>query len=663
MSLPDADKMGGLLIESKQDRSERDLIWDLCTDFLWGRQGGNGQATVGSVQDAMKKLTRRAMYSPNLLLDYYRVASSRLVIQPPSATVLPTTPSTEDISKAIASQEIVNFFWWDADLPTAWADAMPYLLTKGNVGFRAYWDADADKAMLEAFDPTDMFYEPGVRKAAETMWVAQRKIINRDILKKQFPEHASAIDEAAISEPTKGGLFGSVAGKGKLKNRMDVYYVYARDGSQDYGIFLQPNIWLWKGEGEDRLAKGVLGIHHVVYTPMPGSVWGMGLIESLLGPQAAYNKSRKQQMDFIDLVNKPKVLIPRNGGVPTGSFNDRAGEKIPFKLGHKPEYMTGPSWPAGAEKSQITIRDEMNSLAGMQNNSLGKTEGADQSGVAIRSLAAADISKLQVTETGVENTFAKIFRDALILYKTHLDESRSVRIFDTFGSAIWSSLDTTRLLDDPEVRIDSGSLFVQRSKDREQRTLSLMQAGLVTPEEAKTSIAIHAGRRAALDKLQDLNEAREVLEIAKVGTVGYDPTSGEPLVTEIHIFQHDPLDAYRQVFGEFMRDSHAFYNLPPDRQDVITDIFMAVSNPAKPGEPQSLEAQIIYPPQSQNNEELAQILATVQSPETAIGAMQNRGEIQRRKGVGEAVERAGQPFNQLGTEPLPTTPDDITGGQ
>jgi hypothetical protein len=188
-----------------------------------------------------------------------------------------------------------------------------------------------------------------------------------------------------------------------------------------------------------------------------------------------------------------------------------------------------------------------------------------------------------------------------------------------------------------------------------------MEAGLVTPEEAKQSIAIHAGRRSSLDKLQDLNEAREVLEIAKQGSIGVDPETGEVLVTEIEIFMTDPLDAYRQVFGEFMRDSTAFYALPPSRQNVITDIFMAVSHPKEAGEGQSLEAKTIYPPQPQNMAELAEIMAAAQAPETAAGAMGNAAEMQRRKGLGEAVQRAQGASNQLGTEPLPAAPDDITG--
>ncbi len=259
MSLPDQESFGGILTEALQDRRERDTVWDLCNLFLQGKQGARTQA-FATPQDAMRRLSRRAMYAPNLLVDYYRVASSRLVIQPPSATVLPTTPSTDDIAKAIASQELVNFFWWDADIPAEWLVALPHLLTTGNCGFRVYWNTGEDRAMLEAFGPEDLFYEPGIRNRKESMWVAQRKTVNREILKQQFPMHAKAIDDAASEDAEKKtGLFGGLFGRKKLKNRLDVYYTYARDGSQEYGIFLKPNTGLSKG----KLPKGVEGIHHI----------------------------------------------------------------------------------------------------------------------------------------------------------------------------------------------------------------------------------------------------------------------------------------------------------------------------------------------------------------------------------------------------------------
>ena len=652
MALP--EKMGDALTKSDQDKQNRKVVWDMSETWLWGEQGSIGRS-YATPDEALRRRAYQSLYNPNLLIDYYRVASSRLVVQLPSATVLPTTPSSDDISKAIASQEAINYYWWDARIPKKWPDALPSLLSKGNVAFRVFWNADEGKADLEVFRPEDLYYEAGVRVADESSWVAVSKKVLRETLKATFPEHAADIDAAAEEKETTS-LFGTRGRSSKkLKNRLDVYYVYSRDGSREFGIFLKPDIWLARG----KYPKGLKGIHHCRYTVLPGSPFGMGLVENLVGPQAAYNKGRKQQLDHIDLVNKPKVIIYHNSGVPSGAVNDRAGEKIPVKQqGLEPKYMTGPSWPAGAERNLDRIRGEMNDLAGMQNTSLGKQEGGATSGVAIRSLAAQDISKLQITEADIEETFADIFCDALILYQEHLDEPKSIRIFDVYGNAVWSTLDRTRLVKEPEVRIDAGSLFVHRKREREERTFSLLQAGLIDKKEAQAEIRLHAGRKAALDRLQDINEAKEILEIAKRGVLGRDPLTGEPLVLDIQIFKYDPLDAYREVFKEAMRDTASFYALPEDRQKVITDIFLAVSNPDEVGMGQSLEAQIVYPPQPKTENDLAASMAAAQSPVTRAGIVENRMEVNRRKRIGEAVEDIGD-RGQLGTAPLPTTEEDI----
>lgn len=654
MALP--EKLGEQLQDSAEDKRGRVSVWDMCETWLWGEQGHIGRS-YATPEDAVRKRAYQALYNPNLLVDYYRVACSRMVIQQPSATVLPTTPSTDDIAKAIASQEHVNYFWWDAGIPRQWTKALPSLLTTGNVGFRVFWDPIEEKVSLECFYPQDLFYEAGVREPEESSWVAMKKKVSRHLLKETFPDMAAEIDAAAEEDDKKGTSFFSkiVRSSKKLKNRLDVYYVYARDGSGEYGIYLRPDTWLVKS----KLPKGVKGIHHLGYTPMPGSPWYMGLIENLIGPQAAYNKGRKQQLDHIDLVNKPKAIIYRNSGVPAGAVNDKAGEKIPVKQpGLEPKYMIGPSWPAGAERNLDRLRSEMNDLAGMQNTSLGKKEGGATSGVAIRSLAAQDISKLQITEAHTEDVFQDIFRDALILMQTHITEERSVRIFDVYGNAVWATLDGTRIVADPEVRIDSGSMFVHRKKEREERVASLLELGLIDPKEAQAEIALHAGRKAALDKLQDINEAREVLEIAKIGTIGIDPTTGQPLVAEIEIYKFDPLDAYREVFKEFVRDSAAFYALPPDRQNVIVDILMAVTNPDKLGEGQSLQAQVVYPPQPKSDTELISALAAAQSNSTRSGVLQNRQEMVERKGLGQIAEQA---IDQGATSPVQATSNDIAG--
>jgi hypothetical protein len=647
------EKMGDALKESAQDKRSRESVWAMSATWLWGEQGNIGRS-YATPEDAARKRAYQALYNPNLMLDYYRVALSRLGIQVPSSTVLPTTPSTDDVAKAISAQEHINYFWWDAGVPKQWIKALPHLLTAGNVGFRVFWDTDEDKASLEAFPPEDLFYEAGIRDRDESLWIAMRKRVSRHQLKKTFPEHAAEIDEAAEERDENAGMFSRILGSNKkLKDRLDVYYVYSRDGSGDCGIFLNPDIWL----AETTVPAGLTAIHHLGYTPMPGSPWSIGLIENLVGPQAAYNKGRKQQLDHIDLVNKPKVIIYRNSGVPAGAVNDKAGEKIPVKQqGLEPKYMVGPSWPAGAERSLDRTRGEMNDLAGMQNTSLGKKEGGATSGVAIRSLAAQDISKLQITEAHTEEVFESIFTDALILYKAHLTQEKSVRIFDVYGNAAWASLNGTNLMSTPEVRIDGGSMFVHRKKEREERIANLLQLQLIDPEDAKAEISFNVGRKAAMDKLQDLNEAREVLEVAKTGSIGTDPLTGEPLVTQITIYKFDPLDAYKEVFREFVRDSKSFYALPPDRQDVIMDILITVSNPGSPTGNSLLEQQV-YPPVAKTDSMLEEVLAGSESDATRAGTVESQMEIQQRGDLAEALGGQGQ----MGTAPVQATPGDVAG--
>ena len=663
MALP--ENMQQAIKDSSDDRRIFDYSWWMAEVYHWNLQAqiGNPQAFASGDQMLnLRNLAQNYAYNPNLLSDYYRVATSRLVVMAPSATVQPTTPGSDDVAKAIASQEAINYFWWSAEVLAAWEASVKSLLVQGNAGLHIYWDASkgdkggdgrpTGKICLDPFEPRDLFYEAGSRNAGESAWVARRKRVSRTLLHKQFPDQKDQIDDAAsgdtLDKGWMGNFFAMFGGKKskEMADRLDVYYVYDRE-SNEYGIFLSPDIWLWKGE----TPAGLTGIHHLVYTPMLGSPFGKGLIQDLVGPMAAYNMRRKQGLDYINLVNQPKVLVPENGNVT--NFNDRPGQVINFKPGFKPEYMQLQSWPAGAERDLDRIRGEMNDIAGMQNTSLGKQEAGSMSGVAIRSLAAQDINKLTATISHTERTFAKVFTDALILYKNRLTEKQSVRMFDTYGSVVYAELDATNLYDAPEVRIDAGSMFVLTRKDLEAQTLSMLEAGLISIEEAKERMAINSGRKEALRHMQALNQARGVLDVVKNAPLGLDPITGLPFVVDVRIYKTDPLDAYREVFAEAMQDIATFNRLPEERQKMIEDIFLSVSNPGGGADQQSMLSMIVYPPLAMPGEELSSVLSSVQSQNTQASAVNATQEVEQRRGIASAADTAQEPFNLTGTAPLP----------
>jgi hypothetical protein len=666
MALP--KNMKTALSESTDDRRLLDYSWWVSEIYHWNLQaqiGNPGVFASGDLQQNLRTLASNYTYNPNLLKDYYVVATSRLAVLTPTATVQPATPATDDVSKAIASQEALNYFWWDAEVSSVWEGCVKSLLVQGNAGLHVYWDQSKGnkkpdgsrygKVCLDYFEPTDLFYEAGSRNVSESSWVARRKRVSRTLLKEQFPDLADKIDEAATQDSSSQGVLGSLfslfGGKksAEMAERLNVYYVYDADSSE-YGIFLEPDIWLWKGENPE----GFRGIHHVVYTPMLGSPFGKGLIQDLIGPMAAYNLRRKQGMDYISLVNQPKVLAPLEGNITP--FNDRAGQTITYKLGYEPKYMNLSSWPAGAENDLERFLGEMNSIAGMQNTSLGKREGGVTSGVAIRSLAAQDISKLTATINHTERVFSRVFRDALLLFKNRLTETQAVRMFDTYGSTIYASLDATRLYDDPEVRIDAGSMFVLTRKDLESQTMGQLEAGLISPEEAKERLSINSGRKEALKHMQALNEARGVLDVI-MHAPEIDPVSGLPFHINLKIYRTDPLGAFAEVFKEAMDDTQNFADLPEDRQQMIEDIFLCVTNPDATLDAKSMAAQIVYPPMGQG---LGQTVAAVSSPQTQAAAVGAEEEMAELGNLADAVNTASQPFSQMGTAPLPV--DDMAEG-
>ena len=156
----------------------------------------------------------------------------------------------------------------------------------------------------------------------------------------------------------------------------------------------------------------------------------------------------------------------------------------------------------------------------------------------------------------------------------------------------------------------------------------------MTPDDVASQISLQSGRKAKLEEMRDLTHAREVLEIAKRGVLGRDPETGATLVMDITIYAYDNLAAFRQVFGEFVRDVAAFYTLAPDRQTMIHDIYLAVCAGPLPGQ------IVVYPKPD--------VLLPSLTPDA--GAAQPAQNPQQARGAPRAP-RGTQA--RMGTSPMP----------
>jgi hypothetical protein len=617
--------MRGKISDSANDKIGYKKGWDLCVLFLSGNQWLSYSDTTS--QWAFDKPRQNgARVTVNLLLNMYRSILARMTVNYPAIAVLPASPSSDDIVKARSSEWLLQYHWQADKVMNTVKNAIESLLVFGTVGLHTYFDPGLKRVHTDIVSPYDLFFEAKVSDPKESQWVAIRTYHTKEALKKAYPDHDKEIsDVAAASNSSSTGLQGEI----HPADRVELYEIYWRDGRH---AVMMGQTYLFK---EESAVVDPFPIQVIRYSTIPTRLWGIGLIAPLVRLQWFYNKSRTQVLSNVELCGNPKWLIPKTAGVDTQSFTDQPGEKVFYNAaGGKPE-MSPPSPLPGYVLDNLTrIQSEMQDVAGIHSVSLGKRAVNVSSGTAIDVLGRKDMSQLQISQYAVEFAVGELAKLVLVLAKRFYDERKMMRMMDSLGLVIHKELDQTDIVDDPEIFLQPGSLFRTDAHDRDGRVLELFKMGLVDQETAMREISFRTSNAFVSAHVQQLSHAQDLLAAA---------ATGHP----IQIFATDDLKAIKKVFDEFMQ-SEEFYLLPEERQNYLTDMYVAITTFGMGEEAYQSASfnRLVWPRQTPPASSPAQQgtnLALQQSPQAMEQVGQEQvGNAAKKAEVEDAVSRMGQ---------------------
>jgi len=546
------------IADARTAKSVEEKAWDLNQRFIQGQQ----QITYDrNLQTYVNSRETTNIPTINQLLPIYRTVVSKMSAQYPGITVMPASPSKEDITKAQASEAALRYYWKTEKIKDVISKCIEYILLFGNAGMLSYYDPDKDKICTEAISPFDIFYEAGLANLKDARWVAIRKFYDKYDLIEAYPEHEEEIEkytsdgDSAYTQQGNRQYSMNYVPPGKV----DVYEVYLNNGK--YG-FLLGDKYIFEGE----MPSKILPFQHMKYTDIPNRLWGLSMMTPLIELQSYYNRARGQIMQNVELMANPKWLIPKSAGVAPNAITKRAGEKIFYSpSGGTPQQIPAASIPGYVIDNIRQLQAEIMDVAGIHSTTLGKRAVGIVSGKAIQELSQQDTSALQITQDSLERACQDLAVTVLVLMKEYYTESKLYRMLDNKGKVIFYEVNSTNIVEDPEIHIEAGSLFHDMAEDREARAIALFQAGLIDKETALEEIASRTGNAFIAKKMEGVSHARQMLDAVRRGAL-------------IEIFATDDTEAFSEVFGEFTK-SREFYELPTERQDYIRDILISVSAP------------------------------------------------------------------------------------
>ena len=185
--LPKGGKIKSELDEFRRYRDKTTRLWDMCNLFLQGKQHIRWDKNVRNFV-GIPANRRRGRITVNMILNIYRNVQARLAIAYPSVSVMPASPSTEDINKAQAAETFLRYYWHTEDMPDTIEQLIQWLILTGNGGLHTYFDPDLKEIKTEVVSPYDLFFEPGATSFDESRYVAIRSIVLRKDLAAAYPE-------------------------------------------------------------------------------------------------------------------------------------------------------------------------------------------------------------------------------------------------------------------------------------------------------------------------------------------------------------------------------------------------------------------------------------------------------------------------------------------
>ena len=603
-----------MLEGAKNAKLSQTRAWDLSLMYL------NGQQNVRYDKSLQQYVTLR--FQPgrqqlivNLILNMYRAVVSRLATNYPGISVMPASPSNEDIIKAKSSEEALKYFYHSQEVKKELTKAIEWLVSCGNVGLKEFYDSEDDCIKLTTISPYDLFFEAGCSHPDESYFIACRKIVRKADLEKAYPQYAEDIKnaESLSSDQSEDNTFPhtqSYEGESYYYPRVETFDVYFRDGK--YGVVMGDK-WLFKGNSPIKR----IPVQFIRYTNLPDKLWGTGMIANILDLQNLYNKVRNQIVQNVELMSNPKWLIPKTSGVNGSAIRGTPGEKIYYNAaGGAPQQLEMKGMPSYVLDHVAKLQSEMLDVAGVHSTTLGKRAVGVTSGKAIEALANQDVSQLVMTQENIEGAVKHMSECVLMLMKVYYTEERFIHMMDSTGKMIWRTLSQTNIVDKPEVFIEAGSLFRDESQDRDAKVLNLLELGLIDKNMAMRELSFKTGNAMVLEEIQSRNHVQDMLDAVKAGA-------------QIEIFATDDIEKFKQIFGDFMKTPD-YYDLIQPIQDYMRDILVALATWRPPAEDNAEENRVKYRvfPEHVKPSEEEQLLGQLvtQSPQAAEQQLEGAAE-------------------------------------
>ena len=514
----------------RESRRSLEAQWQLNINFMMGNQYSY-IASNGSINQDDKQYFWQEKEVFNHIAPIVETRISKICSNTPTITVVPASADERDIESAKLSKEILSSVSNRLNLTDIEKNATTWCEICGTAFYKVIWNTNKGKMVavdeqgrdikegdveIEVISPFEIFPDNlSCERMEDVKSIIHARAVQTDEIKTQW---GVDVDAEKVHSFTLDSCSNNLGGLGydahinkvsnvELENHCVLIERYVKPTKQHPNgrlTIVAGNKLLFDGElpyVNDELNGRTFPFVKQISNYMPGSFFGVSVVDRLVPIQRAYNAVRNRKHEYFNR-SVMNVLAVEDGSVDTDSLEIEGlspGKVLVYRQGSKvPEIMQNPKMTLNFDEEEERLLAEFKTVSGVSDMMTDSYANyTNMSGVALQLLAEQDVTRLSTAIDSTKLAVKIVAKYILRLYKQYAVMPRLLKISGANGDVQMYYWDQNEICSD-DVVFDTSSDVNDSLVQRRTMLLDLIKQGLMFDEDGKFS---HSMRRKCLDLL------------------------------------------------------------------------------------------------------------------------------------------------------------------
>ena len=517
-------------IKRREARRSLEAQWQLNINFMIGNQYSY-IASNNSIREDEKEYFWQEKEVFNHIAPIVETRISKISSNTPSVTVVPASTDESDIESAKLSKEILNSVANRLNLTDLEKTATTWSEICGTAFYKIVWNTNTGRMVatdelgnairegdvqVEVVSPFEIFPDNlACERMEDVKSIIHARAVEIDEVRSQWGVDVESENVYAF---TLDSLSNNLGGLGynahinkvaniELTNHCVVIERYIRP-TKDFPLgrltIVAGDKLLFDGDLpyiNDELNNRTFPFVKQISNYVPGSFFGVSVVDRLIPLQRAYNAVRNRKHEYFNR-SVMNVLAVEDGSIDTDALEMEGlspGKVLVYRQGSKiPEIMQNPNINLNFDEEEERLLSEFKTVSGVSDMMTDSYANyTNMSGVALELLAEQDMTRLATAIDSTKLAVKILAKFILRLYKQFAVVPRLLKITGETGDVQMYYWDQNEICSD-DVVFDASTDTMDSLGQKRTMLLDLIKEGLMYDEDGKFS---QSTRKRCLDLL------------------------------------------------------------------------------------------------------------------------------------------------------------------